>query len=207
MPDYTKSKIYSIRSRTGDEIYIGSTTVGIAKRFSKHKSAYNYWFKDNSVKYYSSFILFQKYNINYLYYELVEECPCENKEQLHKIEGEYIRKYMKDGVCCNKLVAGRSKKEYGDDFYIQNKEEIQKRQQQYYINNKSELDKNNKKYYNLNKNLKKKYYAENKTEISKKKKKRYSDNKTKTICECGTIVGTQSINRHRISQKHLKLLN
>jgi hypothetical protein len=207
MKDYQKSKIYSIRSRTSDEIYIGSTTAGIAKRFSKHKSAYNYWVKDNSQKYYSSFILFEKYNIDDLYYELVEEYPCDNVEQLRKIEGKYIRKYMKDGVCCNKLIAGRSKKEYSDAFYIQNKEAIRERQRQYYIDNKEERDEHSKKYYNLNKDKVKKYHEKNKDKIGKYRKKRYSDNKTKTTCECGTIVGTQSINKHRESNKHHMLLN
>jgi hypothetical protein len=208
MVNYQNSKIYSIRSRTGDDIYIGSTSVGISKRFSKHHECYKYWIKnDNKKKYYSSFFLFEKYDIADIYYELVQECPCDNKEQLRKIEGEYIRKYMKEGVCCNKLIAGRSKKEYGDALYLENKDKIQEKRKKYHIENPTKRQENSKRYYDLNKDKANERYLKNKEAIDKRTSKYYFANKTKTTCECGSIVGTQSIKKHRESDKHFKLLN
>jgi hypothetical protein len=54
----------------------------------------------------SSKILFEKYNDVRI--ELIECFPCDNKEQLTKKEGEYIRKLD----CVNKNIAGRTYKEY-----------------------------------------------------------------------------------------------
>jgi len=45
------------------------------------------------------------------YIELIENFPCENKEQLNKREGEIIRSMD----CVNKRIAGRTMPEYRKD--------------------------------------------------------------------------------------------
>jgi hypothetical protein len=57
----------------------------------------------------TSKILFEKYDDVRI--ELIEEFPCENKMELNKREGHYIRTLE----CVNKLVAGRTKKEWRED--------------------------------------------------------------------------------------------
>jgi hypothetical protein len=52
----------------------------------------------------SSKILFQKYDDVRI--ELIEEFPCENKMELNKREGHYIRTLD----CVNKVIPGRTQK-------------------------------------------------------------------------------------------------
>jgi hypothetical protein len=108
MPDYSKGKIYSIRSHQTDDIYIGSTVTTLSLRLSEHKSKY----KHNILSSASRELL--KYDDVYI--ELIEEYPCDNKEQLNKREGEHIR----NNKCVNKVIAGRTQKEYNEEH----KEEI-----------------------------------------------------------------------------------
>jgi Zn ribbon nucleic-acid-binding protein len=93
MPDYKNGKIYKLWSPEGDEIYIGSTIQPLYARLSAHKT------KGPTC---SSKILFEKYDDVRI--ELIECVPCDNKEQLTKKEGEYIRKLD----CVNRNIAGRT---------------------------------------------------------------------------------------------------
>ena len=115
MPDYKNGKIYKLWSPEGDEIYIGSTTQSLALRKSKHKIN-----RDTSSK-----MLFEKYTDVRI--ELLEEYPCDNKEQLNKKEGEYIR----NNNCVNRRIAGRTNNEYNKEYYEDNKEKILNRHKEY----------------------------------------------------------------------------
>ena len=87
MPDYSKSKIYSIRSHQTDLIYIGSTIQSLALRLSGHVRDFKS-FKNGKHNYVSSFdiLKFEDY-----YIELICDFPCESKVHLHRKEGECIR--------------------------------------------------------------------------------------------------------------------
>ena len=124
MPDYQKAKIYKLWSPQGteDEIYFGSTTNELYKRKNGHKSQ-----KYNSC---NSKILFEKYDDVRI--ELVEEYPCNNKEELNKKEGEYIR----NNKCLNQRIPCRTQKEYRED----NKEHIK----EYYQKNKEQISEQKK---------------------------------------------------------------
>ena len=50
-----------------------------------------------------------KYGIENFYIELLEECPCENSNQLEKREGELMRELK---ASLNQKVAGRTMEEY-----------------------------------------------------------------------------------------------
>ena len=153
--DYKNGKIYSIRSYQTDQIYIGSTTQSLSKRFSKHKSDYKKYIKCNNICYISSFKILQ---FEDAYIELLEECPCENKEQLCKREGELIRIYD----CVNKVISGRTRKEYKE----QNKDKIK----EYYDKNKDTILEKQKILYQENKDKKKEYYNKNKDKIKEYQK-------------------------------------
>lgn len=115
MPNYQNSKIYKLWSPEGDDIYIGSTTQPLYKRKNSHKK-----------KECSSRILFEKYNDVRI--ELLESVPCNNKEELIKKEGEYIR----NNICVNRRIAGRTRKEYRED----NKEIIKEKKRLEYLKQK-----------------------------------------------------------------------
>ena len=108
MPDYSKSKIYCIRNPECDEVYIGSTTETLNKRLQKHISNHTRW-KKGTYHYVTSFKLFE---VGTPTIELIEEYPCESKIELDRREGEIIRITEN---CVNKVIPGRTKKEYHED--------------------------------------------------------------------------------------------
>lgn len=119
MNKFLKAQIYTIRSYQTDDIYIGSTTQLLCRRFADHKNNYKRYLagKYNNV---TSFKII-KYTDAYI--ELLEEFPCETKDQLHKREGELIRLHK----CINKNIAGNFSKfsnvqEYNKEYNLINKE-------------------------------------------------------------------------------------
>ena len=63
--------------------------------------------------------IFDEYGIENCKIELLEHFPCENRDELLKREGYYIKKTE----CVNKIVPGRTNKEWQDD----NKEQYRRR--------------------------------------------------------------------------------
>jgi hypothetical protein len=108
MPNYENSKIYKLWSPSKNLVYYGSTTETISRRLSKHLTDYNRYNNKTTTRYVNSFKILEcdDYKI-----ELVEEYPCNNRQQLCKKEGEHI----KANECINKCVAGRTPKEYYND--------------------------------------------------------------------------------------------
>ena len=182
MPDYQKAKIYKLWSPQGteDEIYIGSTCNELYKRKNQHKK------KANNC---NSKILFEKYDD--IRIEVIEEYPCNNKAELLKKEGEYIR----NNKCLNKIIPDRTMKEYYEDnkkkiqkYAEDNKEKITEYQKEYYDNNKKQLREKQKEYENNNKEYFSNYYNQ------------------KINCDCGCLTSLNNIKRHQKSPKHIKLM-
>jgi len=181
MPDYSKGKIYAIRSFKTDNVYIGSTTQTLAQRLGKHRTNYKNW-KNNTYRYVSSFKILEH---NDEYIELVEEYPCENVYQLRKKEGEYIRSMN----CVNIRNTGLTEEQI--------KERNKKQQKEWRNNNKTiisnknkEQRKNNIEFYRKRDIEYSKKYKEKNPEKSKQYKSEwYNRNKEKLskkhICECG----------------------
>jgi len=119
MVNYKNAKIYALRSHQTDDVYIGKTCEPLSVRFGKHKSS---WKHRDTMAYYTAHELL-KYEDCYI--ELVEECPCENVEQLRQIEGQHIR----GTKCVNKHIPGRTVKEWHED----NKDHVKQ-----YRNNRAE---------------------------------------------------------------------
>ena len=183
--DYSKGKIYCIRNDINDEIYIGSTCQSLSQRMAQHRRTLKCG-KLGGMKLYNLMIDLGEENF---YIELIEEYPCENKDQLRKREGEFIREHQTE---LNTKLAGRksleyyydnkervmeSKKEYRKDnkdkireydqkHYWENVEQILERQQKYRENNKEKI-----------KEIMKTHYENNREEIKQKKKKHYEQNK------------------------------
>ena len=134
--DYQKSKIYKLWSPSKNIVYIGSTTETLAQRLAKHKSNHKAYNKDNTKKYGGSFLVLdcEDYKI-----ELLEEYACNNKTQLEKKEGEYI----KNNECCNIRVAGRTRQEH----YIDNADKLKAQKKEWYIANADKKKEYMKQYY------------------------------------------------------------
>lgn len=128
---YSNSKIYKLTSSHTNNIYIGSTTMSLCKRFNCHKSDYR------RLKYvsYCELLLYQDCKI-----ELIEIYPCETKQQLLKREGYYIDNFR--NIVVNIHTPGQTSKERrtksGKDIkYRENhREEIRERDNIWYEKNK-----------------------------------------------------------------------
>ena len=182
--NYNNGKIYKITDIAYTKMYIGSTTQSLSRRFSKHKANYKVW-KDGKYGKSTSYDLFDEFGIENCKIELIEEYECENKSQLERKEGEHI----KLNECVNKIVAGRTPKEYREDnkevikqYRLENKE----KHKQYKEDNKDKLDLYQKEWREDNKDAIKAYREDNKEVINqyrlenKEKHKQYKeDNKDK----------------------------
>ena len=115
---YQDGKIYKILNSETSDIYVGSTCQRLAKRMMNHRTR---------VKEGKDTLLYRKMReigIEHFYIELVENFPCESLEQLNKREGEWMREI----ATLNEKVAGRTKKEYKQDY----KEKISEQGKEYY---------------------------------------------------------------------------
>jgi hypothetical protein len=128
MPEYSLGKIYKIYSPGNPSLtYVGSTIQPLSVRFGGHKREYKRY-KKGKCNYTTSFKIFDEsddYKI-----ELIENVPCDSKEQLLRAEGKYI----KEMNCVNKRKSWRSEednKKYQRQYHRQynqlQKEKIKER--------------------------------------------------------------------------------
>lgn len=180
--DYTNGKIYKVEpicDHKENEVYYGSTCQLLSKRMSKHRNDYKQW-KNGKKGMTTVYNLFEKYCVENCKIYLVEDFPCERKDQLEKREGEII----KSNDCVNKTIAGRTKKEHYED----NKDVILQKKKEYYEDNKEEILRKRKEYVEIN-------------------RKRISEQSKKTfICNCGSECRISDKSRHIKSLKHQNYL-
>ena len=147
MVNYSNAKIYKLVSDSEpNKVYIGSTTQRLSKRLGGHVTNYKR-FLNGKHHYISSYELLKNNDYQIL---LIENVSCENKEELHKKEGEWIRKYKNDNEleeCINTVIPCRTLKEYRED----NKDKISKQRKLFYENNKDRLLNDKKEYSKKNK--------------------------------------------------------
>jgi hypothetical protein len=170
-------KVYSIRCHKDQNlIYIGSTYQPLSKRFYDHKKEYQNDDKKHRL-------LYQKMNeigFENFYIELVINVQCENKEELRRIEGEYIRKLGN----LNKRIEGRTIKEYrlespaqkeASKRYYDKIKTTEKYKETRNKNMKSyhERNKENEEYLLLKRANAKEYYNKNKERVIERVKQNY----------------------------------
>lgn len=155
MPNYQNGKIYALRSHQTDDVYIGSTTRDLNNRKANHMSSFKQGQKLTSRE-------LCKYEDCYI--ELIEACPCDNKKELERREGQIIRETEN---CINRIVVGRTPKEYREE----NVEVLKERSLKYRNANKKVIKVKNKKRY-----------EENKEDILKKNKE-WNDNHKEKVKE------------------------
>ena len=229
MPDYQKGKIYKIECNITGEVYIGSTCEStVARRLTTHVDSYKQWKKDklNKAKTYSFDIIDRN---DYQIY-LIENYPCNNKDELRAREGHIMKQYKLDSNCINFNIPKRTRKEYYED----NKDKIKNKQKEWYENNKNRILENHKEQYCENKksilNRNKQYREDNKEKIATQHKQYVSNNKEKITtyqkqyrednkerisdlkktqikCECGLYYTLSNKARHEKTKKHIELIN
>ena len=155
MPNYQNGKIYKIINDENDLVYYGSTTQSLCRRFTRHKDYYKKFLETSKRLCYSTEIL--KYNNPMII--LVEDFPCERKEQLTARE----RFYIENNKCVNKYIPGRTPEEYRKD----KADIIKKKDIEYRTNNKEFLKESKMNLYNKNKDSENKKRRENRKEKRK----------------------------------------
>jgi hypothetical protein len=151
MIDYSKGKIYQIICDTTGLIYIGSTCESLSRRLSQHKS-------DNkrAGKILSSVNVLKNNNYKII---LIEEYPCENREQLLKRE----RYWFDNTENCNIIRPFRTREDKKESQKIADAKRVNAParvacRKNYYLNNKEKCCKNIKfnlllkkelSYYNI----------------------------------------------------------
>ena len=204
MPNYQNGKIYKIISPSNPDAlpYFGATTMLLCKRMGDHRNKNNKCKSKSLMECGDAIIV------------LVENYPCNSKEELSRKEAEYIV----NNDCCNKIVPLRTKKEwlidnydrciekrrewYRDnhdrciekrrDYDEKNREYIQERTKQYAEKNKEDIKKRQDEYRQINKETIKEHYS-----------KQYS-------CICGgqyTHAHKKRHERNEIHQKYLQTIS
>lgn len=108
--------------------------------------------------------------------ELIKDYPCNNRRELEEEEQKNINK----SNCINKNKSYQSKKEreeYVKEWKEDNKDKINKKKRETY-----------------NKDKRQDYWIKNKDKMLEKIK-----------CECGALVSSCNLTRHKKSMKHIKL--
>ena len=180
MEKYQKGKIYKLTCSENDLVYYGSTINKLKLRLQKHKSDYKSYLKGKSA-YITSFEI-MKYASTKI--ELVEEISCDTKKELLARE----RHYIENNTCVNKVIPGRTYKEYKKD----NREEINKKNNEY-MKEYMKKNKKEKREYDI------KYQQKNKQKIRERKKE-------KLQCDCGREITKQHIPRHKKTNIHITTL-
>lgn len=163
--DYQNGKVYQILNYVTDDVYVGSTCQSLSKRMSKHRGVMN----NKTCKHRPLYSLMRKHGRDNFYIELIEEYPCDNKDQLRAREGFYQR----ERATLNIRVEGRTTQEYN----IQNKEVMTRKRIEFYAKNKTKIREQAKTlYYQNYKEKKQQYYQKNKEKLTAAQRTYYQKN-------------------------------
>jgi len=170
MPNYQNGKIYKIHSFQTDNIYIGSTTQPLCKRFVDHKFKFKQGIKGPMSK---KILIYDDAMIT-----LIENYPCNDRNELEKRE----RFQIENNNCVNKCIPTRTSKEYRDSnkdklkqYQIDNKDKLK----QYRLDNKDKIKEQHKQFFIDNKDYTKQYLIDNKDKIKQRHKQYYINNTEK----------------------------
>ena len=112
---YLNGKIYKIVDVGYTKCYIGCTIQTLSVRMSGHRS------KQKALNNLcNSRMLFDEFGMDNCKIELIENFPCQSKEELNKREGFFIM----STECVNKHMTGMTKSEYDKDYREKHSEEL-----------------------------------------------------------------------------------
>ena len=175
--NYQNGKIYCVRNRINNEIYVGSTCQTLSQRMAQHRQDSRKSNRQNTLIY----KMMAQHGEDKFYIELLEEYPCDNSNQLEKREGELTRELK---ASLNQKIAGRTLEEYKIDNCDRIKKTKAISDKKYAEKNQEKLKQYRKEYYNRNpekfKEDAKKYAEENREKIRERDKLYYEKNLGKT---------------------------
>lgn len=175
-----KAYVYSIRSHQTDKIYIGSTEQLPCNRMAGHRRNYKQW-QNGKHGFCTSFEILK---FGDAYIEIIVEIEFTSKLELHRIEGENIRKHD----CVNKNITGSTRKETNVRYYQANKEQHAEYNTVHYQANKKTILARMAVYR-----------ATHKEQITAQQSVPYT-------CDCGSMCITGNRARHEKTKKHLNLM-
>ena len=112
-------RIYKITSPNTEKVYVGSTTGTLHKRFIDHRSDYKGFCKGISGKAHTrSFDVIEHGDAQIT---LIYEGIFNTKAELYRLEGETMQSIEN---CCNKMIMGRTRREYRDEYAVNNRDFI-----------------------------------------------------------------------------------
>ena len=222
MVNYNEGKIYKIVCNVTDLVYYGSTCVRLCDRLSGHVSNYKGFLENKpKVNYVTSFKVLE--NKDY-YIELVENVPCNNKDELFVRENYYIKNFPN----VNKVLPRGSPTDIHERRLLaksvyreMNRESInEKRKINYHQNKVTEYAKKRlpiicecglsiargikSSHIKTKNHLLRMSNIENNLPADENIKR---DTKPKVSCDCGGSYTTNNKRFHILSKKHLDFFN
>ena len=202
-------RIYQMVNMMTNEKYVGATFSPLHKRLYDRRKYYKQWLRG---KFDSDRKLFQNiYNYGWECFrmELLEEVEVENKQELFKIEGDWIRKLdtFKNGLNST----GYSKEELQErrkTYKEKNKDKIAQQNKKYREKNKEKIQQKNKICREKNKETiqqKKKIYSQNNKNVINNWKKQNKNKYQCDICHFSSH-NKSNYNIHLKSKKHIQKL-
>ena len=171
--DYKNGKVYKLISDETNFIYVGSTTQQLSKRLYEHKDNA----KRGKSKVYETM---RDVGIDTFRIVLINEFPCENKEQLCKEEERCRKEIAQDKLlntskCYANVPFGLPVEEYTKEYKKENKDKILECNKEYRKKNKDKIQEYKREYNKENKDKIQEYRKENKDKIQENKKEYYTD--------------------------------
>lgn len=178
MPKYENGVIYKLVNGSTEDVYYGSSCNNLNCRKSQHKHVYKKYLVGEH-HYCSSFDLFDP-DINDVEIEVVENYPCDTKQQLLHRERYYIENFP----CVNRQVPIRTKTEQVAidkvryrNFYQANRDKMIAKVSAWRASNPDKV----------------KAYTEK--------------SNAKVTCECGATMAKRCLKRHKQSETHRNTLS
>ena len=185
MPNYQNTKIYIIRSRNTNKVYVGATASTLVKRFSQHNSEFAKGKNKTRAR--------QVLEHGDCYIELLEKYPCLDKDESNAREKYWMRQFDEQRVNCQ--LPGRTKAEW----YQDNREVELEKNKRYRQNNKQKCNEQSRQWYENNKQKcneqSRQWYENNKQRFNKQRNQRFE-------CLCGSQCTHANRARHMKTIKH-----
>lgn len=148
-------RIYQLKNLITNELYVGSTFDTLQKRNMYRKSNYRKWLEGNSTKAYDNKLYSSifEYGWEAFVIELLQEVEVKSKQDLHKLEGEWIRKLNTYHKGLNSQLQNRTQKEikeYRRSYFNANRDRILAINKIYREKNKELIKQRFKIYYQKN---------------------------------------------------------
>ena len=172
---YQNGKIYKIVDVGYSKCYIGSTIETLSMRMCKHRSKYK-TLAETKPNRYCSFVMFQEFGVENCKIELIENYPCNSKEELIAREGYH----MKNNDCVNKRFAGQTPSERNKHYYDTHQAHMQE-----YRRNRLET------HHDIDNAAKLASYHRN-----------VCKHKVPIKCQCGAVVSKYNMLRHTKCLQH-----